>query len=49
MPSPLVSEMLAALVNSTDDDMINSVVTVASFGVLVLVSSLISVTLLFVP
>ena len=41
--------MLAALVNSIDDDMIDSVVTVASFGVIVLGSSLVSDTETLVP
>ena len=49
LPSPLVSEILAALVNTIDDDMVDNIVTVASFGVLVLGSSLVSVTVLFVP
>ena len=51
LPSPLVSEILAALVSAIDEDggVVDSIVTVASLGVVVLGSSLKSVTIPLVP
>ena len=51
LPSPLVSAILAALVNAMDEDggVVDSIVTVTSFGTLVLGSSLVSDTETLVP
>ena len=51
LPSPLVSDILAALVSAIDDDggVVDSIVTVASLGVVVDGSSLVSDTVPFVP
>ena len=51
LPSPLVSAILAALVNVMDEvgGVVDSIVTVASFGVLVFGSSLVSNTETLVP
>ena len=52
LPSPLVSAILAALVNVMDEvgGAVDSIVTVASFGAIVLGSSLVSETVPpFVP